>query len=164
MRQIKSVLFVCLSLLLVESTVIAKPAGQPNPQLPLSAELMGLLRAEMQALLGAVQTIPAGIATGDWHQVVETSAQVGASYILEQKLTASQRQELKDKLPALFKHMDAAFHAEAKKLEAAAKQHNAQLASFHYYRMLETCSACHADFASTRFPGFAQPAGHEHGH
>ncbi len=161
MRLIKNILCFVFCVLVLQSTVMAAPAKQP---LQLSAELMELLRAEMQALLGAVQTIPAGIATGDWQRVAETSTKAGASYILAQKLTAQQRQELKEKLPDLFKHLDAAFHAEAEKLAAAARQHDAQLSSFHYYRMLETCTACHAVYATTRFPGFAPPTGREHKH
>lgn len=161
MRLIKNILLTSCCVLVLQGSVIAAPAKQP---LQLSAELMDLLRAEMQALLGAVQTIPAGIATADWHRVAETSTKAGASYILAQKLTPQQRHELKTRLPDVFKHLDAAFHDEAEKLAAAAMQHDAQLSSFHYYRMLETCTACHTVYATTRFPGFAPPTGREHKH
>jgi hypothetical protein len=132
--------------------------------LQLSEELMELLRAEMRALLTGIRSLPAGIATADWRAVAETSAQISASYILEQKLSPAQRDELGASLPEHFRRLDAGFHREAEKLGSAALNHDAQLAAFHYYRMLETCTACHATYAPARFPGFLSDteSAHEH--
>jgi len=79
----------------------------------------------------------------DWKSVADTSTKIARSYILEQKLTPAQKTELNTSLPEHFKRLDAQFHLEAKKLEAAALNHDAQLATFHYYRLIETCTACH---------------------
>lgn len=139
------------------------PAGHA---LELSPGLTALLRAEMGHILEGVQSIPAGIATADWKSVADTGAQISASYIFNSKLTPAQRHELHSALPAHFQRLDASFHAEADKLATAARSHDAQLTAFHYYRMLDTCTACHALYAGERFPGFAPatPADHHHHH
>jgi cytochrome c556 len=142
--------------------------AQESPAAPnefqLSPELMDLLRAEMQALLTGIQSLAMGIATADWKDVTEKSARIRASYILDQKLTPAQRQELDTSLPEHFKRLDSDFHLEAKKLEAAATAHDSQLASFHYYRLIETCTACHAIYAVSRFPGFKPSTESAHHH
>jgi hypothetical protein len=122
--------------------------------LHLSPQLAKLLRAEMQALLASVQSIASGIATAEWKTVADKGAQIRTSYILDQKLTPALRQELDNSLPEHFKRLDSDFHLEAGKLEAAATSHNSQLVTFHYYRLIETCTTCHAIYAASRFPGF----------
>lgn len=142
----------------------AQETHSTHNTLHLSPKLTELLRSEMQSIMTGVQSLAVGIATGDWENVAATSAQIKASYILAQKLTPDQRNELKTSLPDHFKRMDEEFHHEAGKLEISATNHDAQLASFHYYRLIETCTACHAQYATAKFPGFAQPkeAVHEH--
>lgn len=165
MASIRRITFIILGVLVLGGLhAFAAQAPSSKHEVRLSEELTELLRAEMRALLGATQTLPAGIATADWKSVAEIGAQISASYILDQKLTAKQKKELRTSLPEHFKRLDADFHLEAKKLEAAAKRHDPQLTSFHYYRLLETCTACHAIYALKKFPGFSRPAGHAHGH
>jgi hypothetical protein len=146
------------------SSVRAENISGGKEALQLSPELLVLLRAEMREILTAVQSLPVGIATADWKSVADTSAQIRASYILEQKLTPEQRQELTTSLPEHFKRLDSHFHLEAQKLEKAAINHDPQLSAFHYYRMLETCTACHKSYAPSRFPGFSSNSKQSHGH
>jgi len=145
------------------------PANAQGPHsaqndLQLSPELMELLRAEMRALLTGIQSLATGIATADWKTVTDKSAQIRASYILDQKLTPAQREELGASLPEHFKRLDSEFHLEAEKLEAAATNHDAQLVTFHYYRLIETCTSCHAVYAVSRFPGFRLSTESAHRH
>jgi cytochrome c556 len=142
----------------------AQQAGAPTTNLQLSPGLMKLLRTEMRAILEGVQSMPADIATANWQGVAHTSAQISASYILDQELTPAQRKELQTSLPEHFKRLDGNFHEQARKLEAAARNHDAQLSAFHYYRMLESCTACHSHYAPNRFPGFAPASKGHHGH
>jgi hypothetical protein len=132
--------------------------------LHLSPELTELLREEMQALLTGMQSIASAIATADWKSIADKSTEIRASYILDQKLTPPQREELDSSLPEHFKRLDADFHHEARKLEAAATNHDAQLAAFHYYRLLESCTDCHAQYAVSRFPGFKPSTENAHRH
>lgn len=138
-------------------------AQEPHaaPALAISPELTELLREEMRGISGGVQTLVTAIATGDWKTIADTSAQIRASYIMEQKLTAAQKQELETALPEVFKIMDANFHREAANLGHAAEARDAELTSFYFYRMVESCVACHSAYAVTRFPTLAAGAAAE---
>ena len=132
--------------------------------LELSPGLMDLLRVEMREILSGIQTIPTGIATADWEMVAEISSRMSSSYILAKKITLEQKKELQQKLPEYFKKMDENFHLEAGKLEMAARKHDAQLVTFHYYRLIDSCTSCHAAYATSKFPGFIPNAKIEHHH
>jgi hypothetical protein len=165
MFYMNRIAFILLSALSIGiGSVSAQEVPAEKGDLQLSPELIELLRAEMRALLNGVQSLPIGIATGDWKSVADTSAHISASYILDQKLTTAQRKELGTSLPEHFKRLDSQFHLEAKKLEAAAANHDAQLSAFHYYRLIETCTDCHTIYAPSRFPGFSSAAKHAHDH
>lgn len=157
-----------LAALAAMTAVSAAPVGQqklPGPgEIRLSPALLELLRAEMRELAGGVQVISVSLATGNWDAVHDAAASIRASYIMEKSLSAEQAGELERSLPEPFKLLDAEFHARAEKLAAAAAAHDAELAGFHYARLLETCTRCHAAFAATRFPGFAAPTGGGHQH
>ncbi len=137
------------------------PQAAPAPALAISPELTELLREEMRGISGGVQTLVTAIATGDWKTIADTSAQIRASYIMEQKLTAAQKQELETALPEVFKIMDTNFHREAANLGRAAEARDAELTSFYFYRMVESCVACHSAYAVTRFPSLAAGAADE---
>ncbi len=124
----------------------------------LSPALRGLLSAEMREISAGVQGIALSIATGDWKSIQETSAKIRASYIMEKKLTPAQAEELEKALPEQFKQLDAEFHRRAGRLGAAAAAHDAELVTFHYSRLLESCAGCHSQFARSRFPGFSSAA------
>ena len=132
--------------------------------LELSADLMDLLRTEMRGILSGVQSIPAGIAMADWKMVADISSKISSSYILAQKMTPEQSKELQQKLPEYFKKIDENFHLQAGKLELAARNHDPQLVTFHYYRLIDSCTSCHATYATKKFPGFLPEKQIEHHH
>lgn len=145
------------------------PANAQQPavaagDIQLSPQLRELLRAEMREIASGTQILSLALASADWKTVASTSAKIRASYILEKKLSAAQRHELERALPAGFKELDGDFHARAGKLGTAAAAHDSELAAFHFYRMVESCAACHASYAKSRFPGFSPetPATHRH--
>ena len=72
----------------------AQETRSTQNDLHLSPQLADLLRAEMRALLIGIQSIASDIATADWKTVADKSAKIRASYILDQKLTPGQREEL----------------------------------------------------------------------
>jgi len=145
-------------------SVSAQETPSAKNDLKISPELLEMLRGEMRSLLTGVQSLPAAIAMADWKSVANTGAQMGASYILDKKLTPAQRKELGTSLPEYFKRLDADFHLESKKLEEAATNHDAQLSAFHFYRLIETCTACHSIYATSKFPGFITTTKHTHDH
>ena len=118
----------------------------------------------MREIATGVQNIALAVATADWKAVHDTSDKIRRSYVMEQKLTPDQTQELAHALPAHFTQLDAEFHQQAAKLGAAASAHNAELAVFHYSRLVEHCAGCHAIYARSRFPGCASPMEHDHHH
>lgn len=142
-------------------------AGEPdvsNQDVQLSPGLLALLRAEMTEIAGGVQGIAFFLATADWNSIEQTSARIRNSYLMEKQLTPAQAKELEQGLPQRFKQLDAQFHHRAEKLVAAAASHDPELVVFHYSRLIETCTACHSAYASSRFPGFAAPAEPTHAH
>jgi hypothetical protein len=61
--------------------------------------------------------------------------------------------------------LDGEFHELAGRLAAAAKVGDRRMAGFYYYKLADSCMACHAEYARHRFPGYASvgaPAGHTH--
>ena len=158
-------------LLLAAASVTASPAappapiekhGPPEPTLPLSAGVLELLRAEMRELQNGTQAVAVALPTGDWNAIVATSRKMKESYILEKKITPEQEKELAA-LPEHFKVLDSTFHARLGKIADAAAARDAEMVAYQLSRVLETCVACHAVFAHSRFPSLtAAPAGHGH--
>jgi cytochrome c556 len=143
----------------------AEPSGPENSRqdVQLSPELLELLRAEMREISAGMQTIALSMATADWPSIHETSNKISSSYILKQKITAAQIEELERALPEQFKRLDGEFHQRAEKLAAAAAKRDLEIAAFQYSRMMENCTDCHSAFAKSRFPGFSsEPSKHEH--
>ena len=151
-------------LLLSGVVVTAQEGAATRQDIAVSSELRALLRAEMREIASGMQSMTLALAGADWQVIKTTSDKIRASYILEQKLTAAQRQELERKLPEQFKQLDAAFHQRAEKLAVAAAAHDAELTLFHYTRLMESCTACHTAYAKSRFPAFSPPEPDAHHH
>jgi len=141
----------------------AEPPAEPR-KVELSPGLLGLLRAEMAEVAKGMQGLVVALATADWPAIAATSARIRASYLMAQQLTPEQAAELGRALPERFQQLDAEFHARAARLEAAAAARDAELALFHYSRLVESCVACHSAYAVNRFPGLGTAAeqGHHH--
>jgi len=139
------------------AAVPADESSEPYGYLDLSAEVMALLRAEMREISGASQGLVLAIASGDWASVERISEQIRASYVMEQSLSPSQRDELESGLPDQFKALDAEFHARAGKLGDTGVGRDPEMAAYQFSRLLETCTSCHARYARDRFPGFSLP-------
>jgi hypothetical protein len=163
-----AVLGVLLGSACVWSAATGVRAQEPQPvaqALAISPALRELLREEMRGISSGVQALVPAIAAGDWKAIADTSAQIKASYIMEQKLTPAQKEELESALPEVFKLMDANFHREAGNLGRVAEARDAELTVFYFYRMVESCVACHSAYATTRFPNLAVgAAGEAHQH
>jgi hypothetical protein len=122
----------------------------------LSPDLNALLNQEMALIQkGMMDLIPA-VAAGEWGDVAAIGKQIKASFILKQKLTASQKEELHRVLPELFIEMDQDFHKSAGMLAHAAEMKNADVVNFYFYKMNTACVSCHGKFAAARFPGLFQ--------
>lgn len=155
------------AVLLLAAFACAAPRAETvgaNREPALSPEVRELLRAEMREVATGTQQLTVAIAGADWATVAATANRIRASYIMAKRLSSVQRAELEGALPERFKLLDAGFHDRAGRLAAAATAHDAELTAFHYSRLVETCTTCHAEFARTRFPGFAPPVEPAHRH
>lgn len=157
-------------LLLSSGTVFAQGHDNHKAQadaaaLPLSAEVRTLLKQEMQEIKKGMESLPFAVASGNWQQIEAVGIAVRDGYIMKTKLTAAQREELHRALPEQFQQLDQKFHYYAGMLSHAAHEHDIELVNYFVFKMNETCTACHAQYAQKTFPGFAKPNKHaEHMH
>jgi hypothetical protein len=131
----------------------------------LSPGLRLLLTEEMVALQDGMQSLIAAIVSGDWEKMAALGEKIDSSFILEQELTQSQKDELHRSLPLAFRDMDREFHLYAGMLAHAANDKNPDLVTFYFYRMNDACLSCHRKFATHRFPGLKsgeREEGHHH--
>lgn len=85
------------------------------PSLNMSPDLQQLFQAEMRELLLGTQHIAGALPVANWDGIADSALAMRNSYVLEQKLTTAQRQDL-EQLPEQFKAFDEAFHHRAEKL------------------------------------------------
>ncbi|MEO8196733.1 MAG: hypothetical protein ABI689_08430 [Thermoanaerobaculia bacterium] len=145
-----------------ESATPPPPAGGVSA---LSPDLRALFRLEMAGLQGAMLELLPAVVSGDWEKVENVAERIRSGFVLAQKLTEAQREELDGALPAGFLERDAEFHEMATGLAAAAREHQPELVSFYVYKLTDGCIGCHTRHAQARFPGFASaaaPAAHAH--
>ncbi len=169
MKKLIITLFVGLiSVLLVEMLWGQNGAHhetEPAETIAWTSSTRQALAKEMQAITINYQTLVAGLAQGDWEQVVKQSHAIYSSFILKQELSEKDRETLHRILPARFIEMDKRFHTHAKKLAMAAKQHDRELTTVYAGRLLEGCVNCHSLYARERFPGLAEmEMSEDHGH
>ena len=140
----------------------AEPEAAPGVEL--SPDLKALLNQEMALIQKGMMDLIPVIAAGEWEDAASIGNQIKASFILKQKLTASQKEELHRVLPELFVEMDQEFHNSAGMLAHAAEMKNADVVNFYFYKMTAACVSCHGKFAAARFPGLVQGEGQEGHH
>jgi hypothetical protein len=123
-------------------------------------ELAQLLRQEMAAIQQGMQSLVPAIVSGDWKATAEIGEQIQHSYLLQQRLTTEQREALRHALPPAFRELDQSFHQFAARLAQAAQQQDTEVVNFYFYKLTETCIACHIRYAAHRFPGLATDRSH----
>ena len=136
--------------------------SQTSQGVQLSPGLLALLNQEMGLIQQAIMDMVPAIAAGEWDKVSALGQKIKESFILKQKLTGAQKEELHRVLPQQFIEMDMDFHKSAGMLAHAAEMKNADVVNFYFYKMNAACVSCHGKFAAERFPGLAK--GVEEGH
>ena len=119
----------------------------------LSADLRNLLGEEMVAIENGMKNLVPAIASGEWEQVASIAQSISNSFIMKQKLTTAQKDELHRVLPGQFIEMDQEFHKSAGMLAHAAGMKNADVVNFYFFKLNSACVACHTKYATERFPG-----------
>ncbi len=121
----------------------------------LTPKLQDMLQREMISVNEASQQMLTALISGDEQRVAELAQQIHDSFILEQEMTEQDRADLMAAVPDEFVQMDSAFHQSLADMAAAARAGDLPLQHERFGQMLEACTACHARYATDRFPGFA---------
>ena len=135
---------------------------QHQKALDIPEAIKPILTQEMLLFEKAMKGLLSSITTGNWHKTVEIAKQVEASYIFKQQLSKEQREHLHHILPKRFVHLDHSFHQYAGMLAHAAEVKNADVMNFYFYKMADSCTQCHAEYAKEKFPGFVAKGTHSH--
>ena len=109
--------------------------SQSSKKVELSPGLLTLLNQEMRLIQQGVMDMVPAIAAGEWDKVSALGLKIKKSFILKQKLTDEQKEELHRVLPEQFIEMDMDFHTSAGMLEHAAEIRNADVVHFYFYNM-----------------------------
>ena len=128
-------------------------ASGADHEIHLSADLRVLLGQEMVAIENGMKDLVPAISSGEWGDVVSIALKISDSFIMKQKLTATQREELHRVLPQRFIEMDQDFHNSAGMLAHAAEMKNADVVNFYFFKLNTACVTCHQKYAGERFPG-----------
>lgn len=118
----------------------------------LSPDLKEILNQEMYEIEQGMMKIISAISGGNWENITEIAIKIKNSFILKQKLSEKQIEELHHSLPVEFIEMDHSFHSTAGKLAHAALEHDGELVNFYFYKLHSQCIDCHSKYASERFP------------
>jgi hypothetical protein len=141
------------------------PGDNKGAELHLSTGLHQLLNDEMAAIESGMQNLVPAISSGKWETVASIAQNISDSFIMKQKLTVAQKEELHQALPPLFIEMDQDFHASAAMLAHAAGMKNADVVNFYFFKLTSACVACHTRYAAQRFPGLVKEnKGERHQH
>ena len=149
---------------LAEDVPNHRSSDASNQEFRLSPELRQLLVAEMVAVRDGMMSLIPAISSGNWTEVAEISMKLHDGYIMKQKLSKSQIEELHHSLPVGFQELDHSFHHSARMLADAADAKNADVVNFYFFKLNEACVSCHSKFAIHRFPGFIRSGDHEEHH
>ena len=137
---------------------------QNTPVFNLPLDIKQVLKKEMQAIEKGMQELVSTIAVGNWQKTAAIGKQIEASYILKQSLTTEQMEHLHHSLPEQFIKLDHSFHHYAGMLAHAAEVKNAEVVSFYFYKMNDSCVQCHSTYAKGKFPGFSGGKENPHFH
>ncbi|MCE7903204.1 MAG: hypothetical protein DYH20_11315 [Gammaproteobacteria bacterium PRO9] len=122
----------------------------------LTPRLQDLLRQEMRAIEQASQQMLSALIAGDDARVAQLARQIHDSFILDQAMTAADKEALEAAAPAGFITRDEAFHELAGSLAESARAGDRHRQQQQFGQMIEACSACHARYATDRFPQLAK--------
>lgn len=134
----------------------AATAQDVRPVSPdLTPKLRDLLRQEMLSIERASKDILSALIAGDDAGVAELAQNIHDSFILQQSMTPQDKQDLMAAVPEDFVARDRAFHQLSADLAQAASAGERDAQHAEYGRMIEACTACHARYATDRFPMLA---------
>lgn len=122
----------------------------------LTPKLQDLLRKEMLSIDDASQKILGALVRGDDARVAELAQQIHDSFILRHSMTPEDKTDLLAAVPESFVVQDRTFHEISAALAQAAREGDRARQQEHFSKMIQACSACHAQYATDRFPTYSK--------
>lgn len=146
-----------LAPVLVVAAAASATAQDTKPVSPdLTPMLQDLLRKEMLSIEVASKDILSAMIAGDHASVAGLAQNIHDSFILEQSMTPQDRKDLMAAVPEGFLTRDDALHEISAALAEAGRDGDRAAQHQEFGRMIEACSACHALYATDRFPMLAE--------
>lgn len=140
---------------LVAAFALAAGSAMAQEVKPISPELtpklQDMLRQEMLSIEDASHQILSALIAGEDERVAKLAQQIHDSFIIKQSMTPEDKQDLMAAAPRDLISRDQAFHELAATLAAAG--HAGDRAAEEFASMIAACAACHAVYATDRFPG-----------
>jgi len=159
----KSICQAILTMVLVLATALSPSVATESADSAVGSQLpprvRGLLVQEMSAVLDATKSILDAMVRGQDDGVATNAQAIHDSFIMEQSMTAADRQALLDTVPQAFLERDQAFHGISARLAQAARDGDKQGQMMLFKELINACTDCHSRYASDRFPDFGIPAG-----
>ncbi len=121
----------------------------------LSDETRNLFKAEMSFIKGGMDEILYAMISGDDEKVQEVASEIRDSFIFTKSLKPHNVKEIKT-LPKKFFEYDMELHGGAAELAAAAEFNDKEAIQKSYFKMVNSCTKCHAAFATHRFSNFLE--------
>jgi len=140
--------------LMLAGFALAQTAEPVWPRL--TPKLQNLLQKEMLSIHKASQEILTAMIEGDDARVAELAQQIHDSFILRKSMTPKDKADLVSAVLADFVKRDKEFHEISAELAKAARGKDRERQHKIFTRMIEACSACHARYATDRFPYFPE--------
>jgi hypothetical protein len=117
-------------------------------------EVQQLLSQEMQYIKSGMDEMLYSIISNDYKNVAKIARTIEHSYILKDKITQKQKQQLQASFPAKFFEYDMEFHESAQSLADFADFDDKKNLLEGYSNMVNQCVRCHESFAKFRFEKF----------
>lgn len=133
---------------------IGQEAQPVSPDL--TPKLRDLLRKEMLSIEGASKDILSALIAGQDARVAELAQNIHDSFILQQSMTPEDKQDLMAAVPEDFVIRDRAFHELSASLAQAGRNGDRKQQHLQFGQMIEACTACHARYATDRFPDLVE--------
>ena len=130
-------------------------AGSAATQLDLPDDLRGKLIGEMKMVVKRMGVLLRHLSTGDAQKAGTTAGTIRDTFILKKGLTQEERERFDSLIPKDFVKREQAFQGELEKLLADLETEDFSSAIQRFAAMGQACLACHATFATERFPGLA---------
>jgi len=135
------------------STILMATPNQAVTKL--SDETRNLFKAEMSFIKTGMDEILYAMISGDDEKVQEIAGEIRDSFIFTKSLKPHNVEEIK-KLPKQFFTYDAELHGGASDLANAAEFNDKEEMKANYFKMVNSCTKCHATFATHRFTKFLE--------